>query len=164
MNIQAFASATAPLRQQAPRFERLEVVESDIGGVIAPWWANIIVERVATADGRPMPTAFVEQYVKLFKSLADLQEHGNVEAGAILLANELLLKSMFNGAVVPSLSWHGGDAVVFIWAAGKSTQYFTITADAFSCLKECDGEITERIDDLPPSAWDLLFPVPNGVH
>lgn len=146
-------------------YQKFEVFEADTGGgVSAPWWADVAIERVATTDGRPLPQAFVDEYMRLFDALSDLEFDGEVEPGAVARARKLLQRAMFSGAMPPALSWHGGDAIVFFWTAHKTTNFFTITSEGFSRLKECDGVITGRTDDLPFANWDYLFPLPHGIH
>lgn len=143
---------------------KLDSFEVDTEGFAAPWWADVAIERVGTADGRPLPEAYAEEYSRLFDALSELEADDVVTVEAIQSARRLLRRSMFAGAIAPRLSWHGGDAVVFFWTADKTTSFFTVTEDVFSFLKECDGVISGRQDDIPFAAWDYLFHVPNGVH
>jgi hypothetical protein len=153
--------------RSAPLFTRVETVrapEPDTGGTVAPWWANVYIERVATADGLPLQLAFHDAYSQLFACLADLVDDGEISPEAAARAHAMLQRCMFAGAVAPKLTWHGGDAVVLIWSGDGVVSYFTIGADGFSFLEERDGEITQRTDEMPSSAWEKLFPLPHGVH
>jgi len=62
--------------------------------------------------------------------LAQDEDEG-IEKGAVDTALVVLNRLISKNLAPPALSWHGGDAVVMIWALGDTTYAITIT----------DGEI-----------------------
>ncbi len=133
------------------------------GEIAAPWWEGVSVARVVTSDGRPMLQFTEDAYQRLFSRLTELED-GEVDAETVRIALDLLVWCRLSGAVAPRLQWHGGDAVVLFWTSAMVNVFFTVTTDGFSFLREVDGEIEARKDDIPFDEWRRIFPRPSTTH
>ncbi len=129
----------------------------------APWWADVIIERVANSDLSPTFRALIDEYESLARRLDDLAGDGDVDASAVAAAQTLLWRALMSRAVAPRLSFHR-DSVVFFWTVGEATRFFTIDATSFSFLEEVDGVITKRAPDLELSVWHSIFAPTHGLH
>lgn len=163
------ASASTPVARSFAPHEEVRVerasASSPVGrNFVAPWWANVRVERVASTDGFLLPDDFVRGYHELFETLAVAVSDEELDPQTASTTIKLLTQCMLSGAVPPRMTWHGGDASVLFWSNGRATQFFTIGPDDLSYLLESGGEIVIRNDDLPLDTWDRIFPVEHGVH
>jgi hypothetical protein len=57
----------------------------------------------------------------------DSDEERRVEKGAVSSALSVVAELRRNDIAPPELSWHGGDAVVMLWALGDTTCAITVT-------------------------------------
>lgn len=132
------------------------VREADLE-LAAPWWDDLVFERIA--NDMPLPQELLNSYERLNEVLDDLErdDEDGVDMGAVETARLFLNLAMFARVRPPRLTWHGRDAVVIIWQSGRTTTMFTAHGDAISLLQERDGAIVARRDDLPRETWNHAF-------
>jgi hypothetical protein len=159
----SFSVASRPTTFDQQLIEIQYILSENDKGLSAPWWSDIVIERVASSDGSLLPKVLINEYGRLLSQIRDLSTGGDVDSGAAKMAQRLLWRAMFAGAIAPDVSWHN-DAIVLFWKSGPKTSFFTIDADFFSYLEECDGAITKRADDLQPQVWESIFPLSYGAH
>lgn len=72
-----------------------------------------------------------EYYGKIERQLAQLEnnddEDESIEKGAIQTALSVVGQLRCRKLAPPALSWHGGDAIVMLWALGDTTYAITVT-------------------------------------
>lgn len=91
-----------------------------------------VPEAAPTANSaRSIKALSSEYYRKIERQLAHLSdnpdEDDSVEQGAIDTALAVVRQLEGHELAPPALSWHGGDAVVMLWALGDTTYAITVT-------------------------------------
>jgi hypothetical protein len=71
-----------------------------------------------------------------------------VESGALDTASEILSQLRTLDYAPPELSWHGGDAVVMLWAAEDTTFAITVTDDEWGYVLRRSGQQLRIADSL----------------
>ncbi len=106
--------------------------------------------------------ALAEQYFETMDAqLAELEamttdQDPPVEAGAVETAKEIARQIREYPMVPPQLSWHGGDAVVMLWAFSTITYALTITAGEVGYVVRKNREQIAMRDSIRLTEFKLL--------
>lgn len=96
----------------------------------------------------------LQEYSRLFEKLSDFGEKGSsfqvVEQGAVETAERLLHELIEFNRCPPMLSWHGGDAIVFIWTLGQKTEAVTVTDEEIGYVVRENKKNIKLLDSIFP--------------
>ncbi|KQM21692.1 hypothetical protein ASE50_13245 [Sphingomonas sp. Leaf5] len=78
-----------------------------------------------------------------------------MEEAAINSAEEILVRLQRFNYTPPELSWHGGDAVVMLWAAGDMTYAITVTDGEWGYVATRGSTQVRLVDSLKVERFAL---------
>lgn len=78
-----------------------------------------------------------------------------VEAGAIETAIDLVQRLQNKGYSPPKVTWHGGDAVVMMWALGDTTYAITATDGQMGYVVRRQKQTLRIVDSISPLQFRL---------
>jgi hypothetical protein len=100
-----------------------------------------------------------EYYEKIEGQLQKLNETDDedeaVEKGAISSALALVDQLKQHNLAPPALSWHGGDAVVMLWALGDTTYAITVTEGEVGYVVRRNRKAIRMADSIKLGAFKL---------
>jgi len=90
---------------------------------------SVISVGSSAQDMKPLATEYYDRLDETLSELAVLAVAADppVEAGAVASAQEVVRQIRGHQFPPPEITWHGGDAVVMLWAFGPSTCAVTVT-------------------------------------
>lgn len=98
-------------------------------------------------------------YQKVENSLKELGEDSDedhrVEKGAVSSALSVVAELRRRDIAPPELSWHGGDAVVMLWALGDTTCAITVTDGEVGYVVRRNKRAVKIADSLALSTFKL---------
>lgn len=116
-------------------------------------------------DGRPFPSSSLNSasavtfYREVEGKLAELEagpaKEGEFEVGAVATAKLLLRELQTADLPPPELSWHGGDAVVMLWALMHTTYAITITDGEIGYVVRQDKKTIKTRDSIAISNFKV---------
>jgi hypothetical protein len=113
-----------------------------------------IDQRLANSSSNSMLATADTFYRRAEEQLGALRgqtdEDGDelVESGALDTASDILNQLRTLDYAPPELSWHGGDAVVMLWAAEDTTFAITVTDDEWGYVLRRSGQQLRIADSL----------------
>ena len=117
------------------------------------------VELGVNSSQSNVTSAALAHYAKVEQSLSDLAsdqiDEQRVEKGAIDSALSLVAQLRSRQIAPPELSWHGGDAVVMLWALGDTTFAITVTDGEVGYVVRRNRKAVKIVDSLSLTTFRL---------
>ncbi len=106
----------------------------------------------AVNSSRSLASSVSEYYSEIESQLELLAQADDpddaIEPGAVSSASQVVHKLRSNNLAPPSLSWHGGDAVVMLWALGDTTLAITVTDGEVGYVVRRDRKLVRLADSI----------------
>lgn len=100
-----------------------------------------------------------EHYERINSQLTELVEADDneapVEKGAVASALTLINKLKDHRLAPPAISWHGGDAIVMLWALGSATYAITVTEGELGYVVRENRKAIRKGDSISINAFRL---------
>lgn len=118
------------------------------------------IEWEASPNSSSAQSALVtECYDKLEAQLTELSKFENevtvIEEGAVSSALTVIDQLKRRNMAPPELSWHGGDAVVMLWALGDTTYAITVTNGELGYVVRRNRKAIRMEDSIALDAFKL---------
>lgn len=112
-----------------------------------------------TNSSKSLAASVSEYYAKIETQLNRLykpdDEDDGVEEGAINSAMAVVDQLKQRNLAPPALSWHGGDAVVMLWALGDTTYAITVTEGEIGYVVRQNKKAIRMADSIKLEAFKL---------
>lgn len=115
-------------------------------------FSPILYCRISENSSSGVSAGALERYAHLEEQLLQLAhepDSDGVAEGAVQSARSVSKALLSFGYPPPELTWHGGDAVVMLWAVGDTTYAITITEGEMGYVVRRDRRTIKSDDSLP---------------